>query len=131
MSERDFATSDDIPVSDTSSSLIPEKELPELPLKASSIAEETADMDSADTPQLQPLDAMNQITEIVQIPLNDDDRGQTQPPLAQQVKVDDTEAVPLTDAPLIGAPFRLISFFAKYVSGADLVQEKSKLDQVS
>jgi hypothetical protein len=30
-------------------------------------------------------------------------------------------AVPLTDAPLIGAPFRLISFVAKYVSGGDLV----------
>lgn len=33
------------------------------------------------------------------------------------------EAVPLTDAPLIGAPFRLISFVARYVSGADLVQK--------
>ncbi|KAG1338927.1 putative ninein [Cocos nucifera] len=30
--------------------------------------------------------------------------------------------VPLSDAPLIGAPFRLISFVAKYVSGADLVK---------
>lgn len=30
--------------------------------------------------------------------------------------------VPFTDAPLIGAPFRLISFIAKYVSGADLVE---------
>lgn len=33
------------------------------------------------------------------------------------------EEVPLTDAPLIGAPFRLISFVAKYVSGADLVSQ--------
>ncbi|KAG1371467.1 putative hyaluronan mediated motility receptor [Cocos nucifera] len=32
-------------------------------------------------------------------------------------------AVPLSDAPLIGAPFRLISFVAKYVSGADLVNQ--------
>ncbi|XP_010938044.1 uncharacterized protein [Elaeis guineensis] len=31
--------------------------------------------------------------------------------------------VPLSDAPLIGAPFRLISFVAKYVSGADLVNQ--------
>lgn len=31
------------------------------------------------------------------------------------------ERTPLTDAPLIGAPFRFISFFARYVSGADLV----------
>ncbi|XP_008813237.2 autophagy-related protein 23-like [Phoenix dactylifera] len=30
--------------------------------------------------------------------------------------------VPLSDAPLIGAPFRLISFVAKYVSGADLAK---------
>ncbi|CAL9782921.1 unnamed protein product [Musa acuminata subsp. burmannicoides] len=35
------------------------------------------------------------------------------------------EAVPLSDAPLIGAPFRLISFMAKYVSGADLVKQNS------
>lgn len=31
--------------------------------------------------------------------------------------------VPLSEAPLIGAPFRLISFVAKYVSGADLVNQ--------
>ncbi|RRT55831.1 hypothetical protein B296_00034811 [Ensete ventricosum] len=35
------------------------------------------------------------------------------------------EAIPLSDAPLIGAPFRLISFMAKYVSGADLVKQNS------
>ncbi|XP_072997796.1 uncharacterized protein [Typha latifolia] len=33
------------------------------------------------------------------------------------------EEVPLSDAPLIGAPFRLISFVAKFVSGADLVNQ--------
>ncbi|XP_022941666.1 uncharacterized protein LOC111446955 [Cucurbita moschata] len=33
----------------------------------------------------------------------------------------DEEDVLLSDAPLIGAPYRLISFMAKYVSGADLV----------
>ncbi|XP_055812778.1 COP1-interactive protein 1 isoform X4 [Solanum dulcamara] len=37
----------------------------------------------------------------------------------------DDEEVPLTNAPLIGAPFRLISFFARYVSGADLVNKNS------
>jgi hypothetical protein len=36
-----------------------------------------------------------------------------------------TEAVPLSDAPLIGAPFRLFSFVAKYVSGSDLVNQTS------
>ncbi|XP_020108192.1 myosin heavy chain, clone 203 [Ananas comosus] len=35
------------------------------------------------------------------------------------------EEVPLTDAPLIGAPFRLISFVAKYVSGSDLVNQNT------
>ncbi|XP_074587641.1 uncharacterized protein LOC141843485 isoform X2 [Curcuma longa] len=34
------------------------------------------------------------------------------------------EKVPFTDAPLIGAPFRLISFMAKYVSGADLAKRQ-------
>lgn len=33
----------------------------------------------------------------------------------------DEKDVLLSDAPLIGAPYRLISFMAKYVSGADLV----------
>lgn len=36
-----------------------------------------------------------------------------------------TGAVPLSDAPLIGAPFRLFSFMAKYVAGSDLVSETS------
>ncbi|CAN0846944.1 hypothetical protein LINGRAHAP2_LOCUS4718 [Linum grandiflorum] len=35
----------------------------------------------------------------------------------------DNGAIPITDAPLIGAPFRLISFVASYVSGADLVNK--------
>ncbi|KAM7265303.1 hypothetical protein ACFE04_002986 [Oxalis oulophora] len=33
----------------------------------------------------------------------------------------DKDSLPLSDAPLIGAPFRFISFVAHYVSGADLV----------
>ncbi|KAK1428095.1 hypothetical protein QVD17_16923 [Tagetes erecta] len=57
--------------------------------------------------------------EIVQISLNENDskvaRSATYVP-------ERLEPVPLTDAPLIGAPFRLISFVARYVSGADLVQ---------
>ncbi|XP_076883562.1 uncharacterized protein LOC143532382 isoform X2 [Bidens hawaiensis] len=52
--------------------------------------------------------------EIVQVSLNENDAmSATSVP----------EPVPLTDAPLIGAPFRLISFMARYVSGADLVQK--------
>lgn len=40
---------------------------------------------------------------------------------SQSLKTGEDAGVPLSDAPLIGAPFRLISFMASYVSGADLV----------
>ncbi|MBA0768399.1 hypothetical protein Gotri_017201 [Gossypium trilobum] len=55
--------------------------------------------------------------EIVQIPLDDTDVRD----LESQATGTEENAVPLADAPLIGAPFRLISFVARYVSGADLV----------
>ncbi|KAL7095072.1 hypothetical protein ACP275_10G002200 [Erythranthe tilingii] len=57
--------------------------------------------------------------EIVQIPLNE---KEIKEPVLEN---DDKEGVGLTDAPLIGAPFRLISFFARYVSGADLVDKNT------
>lgn len=63
------------------------------------------------------------IEEIVQIPLDDNDVRDLQ--LQDTKNVENDDAVPITDAPLIGAPFRLISFFAKYVSGADLVSQNS------
>ncbi|KAK9057834.1 hypothetical protein SSX86_022672 [Deinandra increscens subsp. villosa] len=55
--------------------------------------------------------------EIVQISLNENDA--TVATSATSV-LEKSDVVPLTDAPLIGAPFRLISFVARYVSGADL-----------
>ncbi|XP_065852323.1 uncharacterized protein [Euphorbia lathyris] len=59
--------------------------------------------------------------EIVQIPL---DENPLQDLEVQAGENDDKpQAVPLSDAPLTGAPLRLISFFAKYVSGADLVNK--------
>ncbi|KAI8557257.1 hypothetical protein RHMOL_Rhmol05G0322000 [Rhododendron molle] len=59
--------------------------------------------------------------EIVQIPLDEKEIGDPQlPPTHNDEKTD----VPLTDAPLIGAPFRFISFMARYVSGADLVNKR-------
>ncbi|XP_028764444.1 BICD family-like cargo adapter 2 isoform X3 [Neltuma alba] len=61
--------------------------------------------------------------EIVQIPLDDNDVRSPESLAARDVEQDDE--VPLTDAPLVGAPFRLISFVAKYVSGADLVNQSS------
>lgn len=63
--------------------------------------------------------------EIVQIPL---DENEVQSADLEVTSVDQDqyeEEVPLTNAPLIGAPFRLISFFARYVSGADLVNKNS------
>ncbi|XP_030456007.1 kinesin-like protein KIN-14P isoform X2 [Syzygium oleosum] len=61
--------------------------------------------------------------EIVQIPLDD---NEVQDLESQTVESEERDAVPLSDAPLIGAPFRLISFFASYVSGADLVDKDVK-----
>ncbi|XP_057971204.1 uncharacterized protein LOC131159966 [Malania oleifera] len=60
--------------------------------------------------------------EIVPIPLN---KNEVQDLGSQAAERDKKAAVPLSDAPLIGAPFRMISFVAKYVSGADLVNKGS------
>ncbi|KAJ6798518.1 Uncharacterized protein M6B38_209635 [Iris pallida] len=63
--------------------------------------------------------------DVVSVPLDDIQVVEAEP---QPVKNEMTPAeLPLSDAPLIGAPFRLFSFVAKYVSGADLVnQERSR-----
>lgn len=57
--------------------------------------------------------------EIVQISLDENDATSTEKAKAGG----DSDSVPLTDAPLIGAPFRFISLVARYVSGADLVEK--------
>lgn len=62
--------------------------------------------------------------EIVQIPLDDNEIQDIELQDAKNVE-NDADAVPITDAPLIGAPFRLISFVANFVSGADLVDPSS------
>lgn len=62
--------------------------------------------------------------EIVQIPLDDNEIQDIELQDAKNVE-NDADAVPITDAPLIGAPFRLISFVANFVSGADLVNQSS------
>ncbi|XP_039160884.1 intracellular protein transport protein USO1 isoform X2 [Eucalyptus grandis] len=61
--------------------------------------------------------------EIVQIPLDD---NEVQDLESQAFESEEKNVVPLSDAPLIGAPLRLISFFASYVSGADLVDKDVK-----
>ncbi|KAL0375477.1 UNVERIFIED_CONTAM: hypothetical protein Sradi_3463400 [Sesamum radiatum] len=65
---------------------------------------------------------ISEADEIVQIPLDENEVGETNIEVAQ---LDEKTDVPLTDAPLIGAPFRLISFVARYVSGADLVNRST------
>ncbi|TXG57498.1 hypothetical protein EZV62_015327 [Acer yangbiense] len=67
-----------------------------------------------------PAASTDSIGEIVQIPLDD---YEVQDVESQVVESEEKDAVSLTDAPLIGAPFRLVSFVAKYVSGADLVNK--------
>ncbi|GFY82495.1 hypothetical protein Acr_02g0007350 [Actinidia rufa] len=57
--------------------------------------------------------------EIVQIPLDETEVEEDTPLL--QLNCDDPKTdVSLVDSPLIGAPFRFVSFVARYVSGADL-----------
>ncbi|XP_062166156.1 uncharacterized protein LOC133872603 isoform X2 [Alnus glutinosa] len=60
--------------------------------------------------------------EIVQISLDENEIRDLE---LQAANNDEKAAVPISDAPLIGAPFRLISFVAKYVSGADLINKSS------
>lgn len=66
--------------------------------------------------QMQELDESRITEDVVSVPLDD---------IQVQDAAESSEslATPLSDAPLIGAPFRLISYFAKYVSGADLVEQ--------
>lgn len=60
--------------------------------------------------------------EIVQIPLDENEVEETNSGVTPN---DEEIDVSLVDSPLIGAPFRLISFFASYVSGADLVNKNT------
>ncbi|GMN40615.1 hypothetical protein TIFTF001_009849 [Ficus carica] len=60
--------------------------------------------------------------EIVQIPLDENEVRDIEMQVAEN---DENAAIPISDAPLIGAPFRLISFVSRYVSGADLANKNS------
>ncbi|GMH10052.1 hypothetical protein Nepgr_011893 [Nepenthes gracilis] len=62
--------------------------------------------------------------EIMQIPL-EENGAQDLGSQALTNEEKESDIVALTDAPLTGAPFRLISFIAKYVSGDDLVLKNS------
>ncbi|XP_075485831.1 uncharacterized protein LOC142525405 isoform X2 [Primulina tabacum] len=63
---------------------------------------------------------MVEADEIVQIPLGD---SQTEDASLEVYEKNDASFI---DAPLIGAPFRFISFVARYVSGADLVNKNAE-----
>ncbi|KAL8122531.1 hypothetical protein AgCh_019028 [Apium graveolens] len=61
-------------------------------------------------------------TEIEQIPPEESEASGTNLSV-EDSSSEETSLVPISDAPLIGAPFRFISFMARYVSGADLVSQ--------
>lgn len=67
-------------------------------------------------------DGPRTIEEIVPVPLDEIQIHEDVP--GQPGAADEIDEVPFSDAPIIGAPFRLISFVARYVSGADLVNQK-------
>ncbi|XP_004302523.1 PREDICTED: kinesin-like protein KIF20B isoform X1 [Fragaria vesca subsp. vesca] len=67
-----------------------------------------------------PISYESRESEIMQIPL---DASEVQDLELQSATEVTNEAVSITDAPLIGAPFRLVSFVARYVSGADLISK--------
>ncbi|CAN6814597.1 unnamed protein product [Brassica oleracea] len=90
----------------------------------------------ASTPESLAIEVQKSDT-LEEIPIHDelirtDDSGDIETaPLDRNLSVGEEEeasgGVPLVDAPLIGAPFRLVSFVARYVSGADLAEKKQLL----
>lgn len=92
--------------------------LKSVPIHNNSIGNDFVDLDND---FLAPKSSMPLVVagEIEQIPLHEIEDGNRDRELIATES--DEKDVLLSDAPLIGAPYRLISFMAKYVSGADLV----------
>jgi transcription elongation factor S-II len=65
-----------------------------------------------------------EIEETVPLSLNANGEVDVESQVAVAGEDEINAGVPLADAPLIGAPFRLVSFVARYVSGADLAAKK-------
>ncbi|XP_050114646.1 E3 ubiquitin-protein ligase BRE1-like isoform X2 [Malus sylvestris] len=78
-------------------------------------------MDSEHDALVPELPVSDEVSEIVQIPLDENEVRN----LEVSLENDKNAGVPLVVAPLIGAPFRLMSYVARYVSGADLVNKGS------
>ncbi|XP_070665965.1 uncharacterized protein [Malus domestica] len=78
-------------------------------------------MDSEHDALVPELPVSDEVSEIVQIPLDENEVRN----LEVSLENDKNAGVPLVEAPLIGAPFRLMSYVARYVSSADLVNKGS------
>ncbi|XP_050244203.1 uncharacterized protein LOC126692585 isoform X2 [Quercus robur] len=93
-----------------------------VPIQVETIGGDTDNVDVEQAPLILSSFASEEPGEIVQISL---DENEIRDLGIQAANNDENTVVEFSDAPLIGAPFRLISFVAKYVSGADLIDKNS------
>lgn len=93
-----------------------------VPIQVETIGGDTDNVDVEQAPVNLSSFASEVPGEIVQISL---DENEIRDLGIQAANNDENTVVEFSDAPLIGAPFRLISFVAKYVSGADLIDKNS------
>ena len=100
--------------------MVSDKHMEPLKDEVTVVKRNNVDYMNAEGPDLNTISGAS-IGEIVQISLDENDVAA--PTTSTFPVPEKADPVALTDAPLIGAPFRLISFVARYVSGADLVQK--------
>lgn len=93
-----------------------------VPIQVETIGGDTDNVDVEQASVIPSSFASEEPGEIVQISL---DENEIRNLGIQAAYNDENTVVEFSDAPLIGAPFRLISFVAKYVSGADLIDKNS------
>lgn len=93
-----------------------------VPIQVETIGGDTDNVDVEQASVIPSSFASEEPGEIVQISL---DENEIRNLGIQAANNDENTVVEFSDAPLIGAPFRLISFVAKYVSGADLIDKNS------
>ncbi|XP_075638183.1 uncharacterized protein LOC142610284 isoform X2 [Castanea sativa] len=93
-----------------------------VPIQVETISGDTDNVDVEQASVIPSSFASEEPGEIVQISL---DENEIRDLGIQAANNDENTVVEFSDAPLIGAPFRLISFVAKYVSGADLIDKNS------
>lgn len=93
-----------------------------VPIQVETIGGDTDNVDVEQASVIPSSFASEEPGEIVQISLDENEIWNLG---IQAANNDENTVVEFSDAPLIGAPFRLISFVAKYVSGADLIDKNS------